>query len=158
MVDDPLKHPTCGKVVCTECLCTKVHIENSSRSVCIVNIGHSQHLDLHVINTLTFMILPHQASSFTMLGNVCVVCSKCNNHTQLKVNVEHTAEGIHAYFDMLGGTYHGVPDRVERMKKQMIEHLLHVAQANIAAKLAEEAIYPMTPILLSHVSHNMYIL
>lgn len=47
---------------------------------------------------------------------------------------EQGAESIHAYFNMLGRTFQGVPDKVERLKMQMTEHLLHVAPANIAAK------------------------
>lgn len=48
---------------------------------------------------------------------------------------EQGAESIHAYFNSLGRTYRGIPDRVDRLKHTMKEHLLHVAPANIAATL-----------------------
>ena len=47
---------------------------------------------------------------------------------------EQGAESIHAYFNSLGRTYRGIPDRVLRLKQMMREHHLHVAPANIAAK------------------------
>lgn len=47
---------------------------------------------------------------------------------------EQGAESIHAYFNGLGRTYQGIPDRVTRLKRMMQEHLLHVAPANIDAK------------------------
>lgn len=47
---------------------------------------------------------------------------------------EQGAESIHAYFNSLGKTYRGIPDRVKRLRHTMQEHLLHIAPANIAAK------------------------
>ena len=49
---------------------------------------------------------------------------------------EQGAESIHAYFNSLGRTYRGIPDRVQRMKQVMKEHFLHIAPANIDAKPA----------------------
>lgn len=49
---------------------------------------------------------------------------------------EQGAESIHAYFNSLQRTFHGVPDRVKRLKLMMKEHFLHIAPSNIAAKPA----------------------
>lgn len=43
---------------------------------------------------------------------------------------EQDAESIHAYFNSLKRTYCGIPDRVQRLKQMMAEHLLHVAPDN----------------------------
>lgn len=47
---------------------------------------------------------------------------------------EQGLESVHAYFNSLKRTYHGIPDRVKRMIHTMHEHFLHIAPANIAAK------------------------
>ena len=47
---------------------------------------------------------------------------------------EQGAESIHAYFNRLGKMYDVMPDRVQRLKHKMKEHLLHVAPANVDAK------------------------
>lgn len=47
---------------------------------------------------------------------------------------EQGAESIHAYFNSLKRTYHGVPDPVNKLRLMMHEHLLHIAPANVAAK------------------------
>ena len=43
-------------------------------------------------------------------------------------------ESIHAYFNRLGKMYDVMPDRLQRLKHKMKEHLLHVAPANVDAK------------------------
>lgn len=45
---------------------------------------------------------------------------------------EQGAESIHAYFNSLKRTYHGVPDPVKRLKHMMKEHFLHIAPSNVA--------------------------
>ena len=47
---------------------------------------------------------------------------------------EQGAESIHAYFNRLGKMFDVMPDRLQRLKHKMKEHLLHVAPANVAAK------------------------
>ena len=47
---------------------------------------------------------------------------------------EQGAESIHKYFNTLGRTYRGIPDRVKMLEHTMREHLLHIAPANIEAK------------------------
>ena len=42
-------------------------------------------------------------------------------------------ESIRAYFNRLGKMYDVMPDRLQRLKHKM-EHLLHVAPANVDAK------------------------
>jgi len=48
---------------------------------------------------------------------------------------EQGAESIHAYFNSLKRTYHGVADPVDRLRL-MKEHLLHISPQNITLKPA----------------------
>ena len=43
---------------------------------------------------------------------------------------EQGAESIHKQFNSLSRTYSSMPERVERLKQMMVEHLLHAAPDN----------------------------
>ena len=43
---------------------------------------------------------------------------------------EQGAESIHAYFNKLNHTYCSIPDRVQWLRQEMVEHHLHVSQKN----------------------------
>ena len=47
---------------------------------------------------------------------------------------EQGAESIHAYFNSLGRTYSSIPEKVQRLKHMMAEHLLHIAPENTSAR------------------------
>lgn len=47
---------------------------------------------------------------------------------------EQGAESIHKYFNTLGTLYNSVPNRVDRLKLMLKEHLLHISPVNVAAK------------------------
>ena len=47
---------------------------------------------------------------------------------------EQGAESIHTYFNTLNRTYNSIPDRVDRLKHTMREHLLHVSPVNVASR------------------------
>ena len=47
---------------------------------------------------------------------------------------EQGAESIHAYFNILNRTYCSIPDRVQRLRQEMVEHHLHVSPKNVAAQ------------------------
>ena len=47
---------------------------------------------------------------------------------------EQGAESIHGYFNKLNRTYCSIPDRVQRLRQEMVEHHLHVSPKNVAAK------------------------
>ena len=47
---------------------------------------------------------------------------------------EQGAESIHAHFNSLKRTYCGIPDKLKRLKQMMVEHHLHIAPDNIAAR------------------------
>lgn len=49
---------------------------------------------------------------------------------------EQGAESIHTYFNMLNRTYKGIPDRVERLRHTMKEHLLHISPPNVSSRPA----------------------
>ena len=47
---------------------------------------------------------------------------------------EQGAESIHAYFNKLNRTYRSIPDRVKRLKLEVVEHFLHISPKNVAAQ------------------------
>ena len=47
---------------------------------------------------------------------------------------EQGAESIHKYFNTLGSRYNTVPNRVDRLKLMLKEHLLHISPMNVVAK------------------------
>lgn len=47
---------------------------------------------------------------------------------------EQGAESIHSYFNCLGRTYASMPERVQRLKQMMTEHLLHIKPENVSAR------------------------
>ena len=49
---------------------------------------------------------------------------------------EQGAESIHTYFNGLKRTYNSIPDRVDRLRHTMREHLLHVSPVNVASRPA----------------------
>ena len=55
-------------------------------------------------------------------------------HLGFGMTGELGAESIHAYFNRLGKMFDMMPNRLQRFKHKVKEHLLHVALANVAAK------------------------
>ena len=49
---------------------------------------------------------------------------------------EQGVESIHKHFNSLECTYHSIPDRVERMRNIMKEHLRHTAPSMVALQPA----------------------
>ena len=47
---------------------------------------------------------------------------------------EQGAESIHTYFNGLGRTYSSIPNRVDRLRLIMKEHLVHTSPKNIDEK------------------------
>ena len=47
---------------------------------------------------------------------------------------EQGAESIHAYFNSLTRTYHSIPDKVDRLRSMMKEHLLHASPNLVVAQ------------------------
>lgn len=78
---------TCGNVVCADCLCSRLHQQNSLACPCC----NSDHLeDYNTITSAPPLVV-------NVIGGLCIVCTKCHIHIQLKDYHNHlTNSCIHS--------------------------------------------------------------
>ena len=81
MLSCPVELVTCRMVVCAECLCDKLNQQNNLLCPCC-NTDHVQ--DFTTIQQAPSLVV-------NVLGRLCVVCSNCKAHIQLKSYQEHLA-------------------------------------------------------------------
>ena len=79
-------------------------------------------------------VFPHSDSQMHNMLEEHVVPWLKEWHLGFRMVGEQGAESIHAYFNRMGKMFDVMPDRVQRLKHKMKEHLLHVAPANVTAK------------------------
>lgn len=75
----PIELVTCGNVVCAECLCRWLQHQKCFACPCYAD---------HLFDFSTIKQAPPLVVS--MIGSLCTVCDKCNNHLQLKAYLDHT--------------------------------------------------------------------